>query len=304
MSKTRILVMLLVCLGLLISAVPAGQDFGAGANQSDDPCYKIKQMKKYIRSQADYRKAAGDRDPAYIQCHPLTITVLWELEDTVHSNIGTDTAEIILKEEYPASLMLHYGWFDKLQKKELQSYEIVGPEPCEFPCPGRAKAELAFTGHVTCCMDQPMCRQKKTFNLLANCFQVVPADSKRQNVYFDFDFNQYSREGKIHSSRLVRTADFCGVKKSCGRFWDPFDYELEIDGTGIDNIIDRKMCHPGLPTFQEILDGLKAGDRLITEGLQFVKPGAEVKPTEATNVGAKNPAPAQAADKAAGGKGE
>ncbi|MBD0705490.1 efflux transporter periplasmic adaptor subunit [Pseudomonas sp. PSB1] len=53
-----------------------------------------------------------------------------------------------------------------------------------------------------------------------------------------------------------------------------------------------------------IEDGLKAGDRLITEGLQYVRPGVEVKATEATNVGAKNPAPAQAADKAAGGKGE
>ena len=31
-------------------------------------------------------------------------------------------------------------------------------------------------------------------------------------------------------------------------------------------------------------DGLKAGDRLITEGLQYVRPGAEVKVSEATNV--------------------
>jgi membrane fusion protein (multidrug efflux system) len=53
-----------------------------------------------------------------------------------------------------------------------------------------------------------------------------------------------------------------------------------------------------------IEDGLKAGDRLITEGLQFVKPGIEVKTTEATNVGTKNPATAQAADKASSGKGE
>jgi membrane fusion protein (multidrug efflux system) len=53
-----------------------------------------------------------------------------------------------------------------------------------------------------------------------------------------------------------------------------------------------------------IEDGLKAGDRLITEGLQFVKPGIEVKASEATNVAAMNPAPAQAADKASGGKGE
>ncbi|KAB0499980.1 efflux RND transporter periplasmic adaptor subunit [Pseudomonas vancouverensis] len=55
-----------------------------------------------------------------------------------------------------------------------------------------------------------------------------------------------------------------------------------------------------------IEDGLKAGDRLITEGLQYVKPGIEVKASEATNVnvGTKNPAPAQAADKASSGKGE
>ena len=49
---------------------------------------------------------------------------------------------------------------------------------------------------------------------------------------------------------------------------------------------------------------VKAGDRLITEGLQYVKPGIEVKASDATNVTAKNPAPAQAADKASGGKGE
>ncbi len=53
-----------------------------------------------------------------------------------------------------------------------------------------------------------------------------------------------------------------------------------------------------------IEDGLKAGDRLITEGLQFVKPGVEVKASEATNVATKNPATAQAAVKVAGGKGE
>jgi membrane fusion protein, multidrug efflux system len=53
-----------------------------------------------------------------------------------------------------------------------------------------------------------------------------------------------------------------------------------------------------------IEDGLKAGDRLITEGLQFVKPGVEVKASEATNVATKNPATAQATVKVAGGKGE
>ncbi|HEX8591017.1 efflux RND transporter periplasmic adaptor subunit [Pseudomonas sp.] len=50
--------------------------------------------------------------------------------------------------------------------------------------------------------------------------------------------------------------------------------------------------------------GLNAGDRVITEGLQYVKPGAQVKVAEATNVNAANPAPAPATDKAAGSKGE
>ncbi|KPA88403.1 MULTISPECIES: efflux RND transporter periplasmic adaptor subunit [Pseudomonas] len=51
-------------------------------------------------------------------------------------------------------------------------------------------------------------------------------------------------------------------------------------------------------------DGLKSGDRVITEGLQFVRPGVEVKASEATNVKTANPAPAPATDKAAGSKGE
>ncbi|MBX8476023.1 efflux RND transporter periplasmic adaptor subunit [Pseudomonas capsici] len=53
-----------------------------------------------------------------------------------------------------------------------------------------------------------------------------------------------------------------------------------------------------------IEEGLNAGDRVITEGLQYVKPGAEVKVAEATNVKGANPAPAPATEKAAGSKGE
>ncbi len=53
-----------------------------------------------------------------------------------------------------------------------------------------------------------------------------------------------------------------------------------------------------------INDGLKAGDRVITEGLQYVKPGVEVKVAEATNVGKPaDPAAAAAApEKADDGK--
>jgi membrane fusion protein (multidrug efflux system) len=49
-----------------------------------------------------------------------------------------------------------------------------------------------------------------------------------------------------------------------------------------------------------IEDGLKDGDRLITEGLQFVKPGVEVKPTDAKNVQSANANAAPAANNASG----
>ena len=45
-------------------------------------------------------------------------------------------------------------------------------------------------------------------------------------------------------------------------------------------------------------DGLKEGDRLITEGLQFVQPGVEVKAVPASNV--KTEQPAQDAEQANG----
>lgn len=75
---------------------------------------------------------------------------------------------------------------------------------------------------------------------------------------------------------------------------------------GADNKVELRQLKANRTVGSQWLieDGLKAGDRLITEGLQFVKPGVVVKATEATNVGAKNPAPAQAANTAAGGKGE
>ena len=52
-----------------------------------------------------------------------------------------------------------------------------------------------------------------------------------------------------------------------------------------------------LGSYWLVSDGLKAGDRLITEGLQFIKPGIEVNPQPATNVKAPgNGAAAKPAD--------
>ncbi|EXF91147.1 hemolysin D [Pseudomonas fluorescens HK44] len=75
---------------------------------------------------------------------------------------------------------------------------------------------------------------------------------------------------------------------------------------GADNKVELRQLKASRTVGSQWLveDGLKAGDRLITEGLQFVRPGVEVKVSEATNIAAKNPAPAQASNKVAGGKAE
>ncbi|KAF1026787.1 MAG: Multidrug/solvent efflux pump periplasmic linker protein MepA [Pseudomonas sp.] len=75
---------------------------------------------------------------------------------------------------------------------------------------------------------------------------------------------------------------------------------------GADNKVELRQLKASRTVGSQWLveDGLKAGDRVITEGLQFVRPGVEVKATEATNVKPANAAPAPATDKAAAGKGE
>ena len=113
-------------------------------------------MKKFIMGSADYKKTMGSKDPAYIQCYPLTINVFWYLDEEYTHTLGKDYIVFNLEKEYPAYLMLHYGWFDKLKKNEWESFEILGPEPCYAPCPGKGKAKLnVMECKVVCCTDYP-----------------------------------------------------------------------------------------------------------------------------------------------------
>jgi len=69
---------------------------------------------------------------------------------------------------------------------------------------------------------------------------------------------------------------------------------------GADNKVEQRVLKADRTAGSAWLveDGLKEGDRLITEGLQFVQPGAEVKAVPATNV--KTEQPAQDAEQANG----
>jgi membrane fusion protein (multidrug efflux system) len=70
-----------------------------------------------------------------------------------------------------------------------------------------------------------------------------------------------------------------------------------------DNQIELRVLHAERTVGNQWLinQGLNAGDRLITEGLQFVKPGMQVTVSEASNLASSNPTPAaaQATDKGA-----
>jgi membrane fusion protein (multidrug efflux system) len=72
---------------------------------------------------------------------------------------------------------------------------------------------------------------------------------------------------------------------------------------GPDNKVEQRVlvANRTAGAYWLVEDGLKAGDRVITEGLQFIKPGIEVKVKDADNA---KPAGTAAAPAAAAGKGE
>jgi len=214
-------------------------------------------MKKFIMESAYYKQTVGSKDPAYIQCYPLTINVLWSLTDTEHTNTGLDEMIITLEEQYPASLMLNYGWFDGLQKKKLEKYEIWGPEPCNAPCPGRVTTELKVMGEIVCCLDSPYCRKKQKFNLTNNMFIAMPTDAESLYAFLKFQGSaDAQREGKLNSSRLAINKN--AVPKGFCK-GDGFNYKLEFGPMGGDFPSQRIMHCQGAPTAEEIMEGLRVG---------------------------------------------
>ncbi len=255
------LLSLVIVFGLEASLL--GQDFSE-ANKSDDPCYKVKQMKRSIMESAEYKKAAGAKDPAYIQCYPLTIFLTWKLTDSIVHQYGRDWITFDLNEEYPAYLMLHYGWFDKLKKKELWKYDIYGPEPCGEPCPGRAKAELGdLDGQAVVCMDYYQNCKPKVIVLDALHFEVSPADKNGQHASFHVGWEGGSTSGRIWSSIMNVKAGYPpkgpGVRLVNSDFWEKNQYQLELNGAGVNSNHLHDLILKSDWTPEEIFEGLRTG---------------------------------------------
>jgi hypothetical protein len=98
--------------------------------KSGDPCYPANQNKKTIEGMG--------YDSSYIRCVPLTVEVLWEVQEVFHhhAGLGTSRANYSLRDTYTAFLQLTYK---SAKSKELQSFQIQAPAPC---CPGSVETAL------------------------------------------------------------------------------------------------------------------------------------------------------------------
>jgi membrane fusion protein (multidrug efflux system) len=70
------------------------------------------------------------------------------------------------------------------------------------------------------------------------------------------------------------------IPRSAMQFDQAGRYVLVVSG---DNEVERRRIEIGQEIGPEVVvaDGLKEGDRIITEGIQRVRPGIKVQPTEA-----------------------
>jgi hypothetical protein len=254
-----------------------------GANQSDDPCFKIKKFKQDIIAAPGYKQLYGKRDPAYVKCYPLNIFLTWKLEDSVDTRFGRGWITFILNEEYPAYLMLHYFSFDRLKKNDLWTYEIAGPEPCELPCPGRVKAELAdLSGQAIICMDYYQNCKPKVFELDSLKYDLNPIYKNSQEALFFVQWQEGKTSGQISSSEMNARADVKpkgrGIVAWTSRYWDKENYKIELNGTGINTNSLRHLSLKSDWPAEEIFEGMRTG--LMTKVLKIDANEPPFKPGE------------------------
>lgn len=112
-------------------ALAQGVDFQKGWVKSGDPCFPMKQEKRWLKK--TYKVSAD-----HLSCIPLQITVTWKLTESYrhHGKYGVDRAQLELEEKFDGFLRLQ-----RAQKKPRQvvRFQIHGPAPC---CPGKISSEL------------------------------------------------------------------------------------------------------------------------------------------------------------------
>jgi hypothetical protein len=131
----------------------------------------------------------------FIQCLPVRITVVWDVEQTYrrHSNWGTDRARIKLAETFQGYIQLTRQY----RGRRIRVFHIIGPSPC---CPGRIETSLerGEARMLLCDRWAQNCRMTQvTTDPLK--FKVVPEDDTVFNLSWD---ETSGAQGGIDSSNV------------------------------------------------------------------------------------------------------
>ncbi len=192
-SSLQLLLAFLLLTGLILVPMLAPssqtQDIYAGWSESGDPCFPVKQIKKYWREHYN-------READHLQCVPLQIIVEWAIEENYirSTGVGNDRVKLLLRDEFPAYLELSY---DQENLKRLEAFNILAPSPC---CPGPVNANLLQVNAalIACNSLGENCRPFTTSDPLL--FQVIP----KTDNFFSFTWREDmgSRSGGFGSSRV------------------------------------------------------------------------------------------------------
>lgn len=237
MTLTFFLFLALILVPLL-NPLGQTQDIYAGWAESGDPCFPVKQMKKYWREHYN-------REANFLQCVPLQVIVEWDIEENYmrSPSIGNDRVKLLLREEFPAYLELTY---DPENLKRLEAFNILGPSPC---CPGPVDASLLRidASMLACYSGGSNCRMFTSSDPLQ--FQVIP----QTDNFFGFTWREDigSRSGGFGSSLIQLSRDALlrsmNTRRGIGGFQHDANFRIKVYGE--DSI-----------AWDEIQTGLKEGE--------------------------------------------
>jgi hypothetical protein len=214
------------------------QDIYVGWAQSNDPCFPVKQMKKYWREHYN-------READFLQCVPLHVVVDWDIEENFirTAGVGDDRVKLVLRDEFTAYLELTY---DPENLKRLEAFNIIGPSPC---CPGGVNYSLlqVDASLLGCYSGGEKCRMFTINDPLL--FQIIP----QTDNFFSFTWREDvgSRSGGFGSSQ---------VKLHPNALPPSMDTRRGIGGIQHDNNFRIKVYGKDSINWDEIQTGLKKGE--------------------------------------------
>jgi len=125
-------VLAFLVLGFAVSRGPAQQSDNPEWLKSGNPCWPTEQQKKQI-------KAMTGVDANTLKCHPVRISMIWDIDETGHhhSGLGDDRFTAGLRVSFPGYLQIY---FNQQKRTQVEDIFLSGPSPC---CPAEAEFDAS-----------------------------------------------------------------------------------------------------------------------------------------------------------------